>query len=195
MMSISKQQDSQPNENIAFFNGFLKHPQQVGSVIPSSRFLKQRIIDMADVASAQSIIELGPGTGGTTRAILNEMQANAQLLVIEINPYFVPILNRINDSRLIIHNGNASDLVATIAEYKLKPPDVIVSGIPFSIMPTEFGLAIINKISQALGKGGRFVAYQFRDRVETLGQMVFGPAQVEFELRNIPPVWIYRWKK
>ncbi len=194
MRSI-KQLHAHPSEGITFFNGFLKHPQQVGSVIPSSRILKQRIIAMADVASAQSIVELGPGTGGTTRAILNAMQADARLLAIEINPYFLPILNQIQDSRLTVHNGNAYKLTETIAKYQLDSPDVIVSGIPFSTMPEDFGLAIINKISQVLVGGGRFVAYQFRDRVEVLGQKVFGPAQVEFVLRNIPPLRIYRWQK
>lgn len=194
-MGLIKQQHSQPSEGITFFNGFLKHPQQVGSVIPSSRFLKRRIIAMADVASAHSIVELGPGTGGTTRAILNAMQADARLLAIEINPNFLPVLKQIQDPRLIIHNGNACDLTEAILAYQLDPPDVIISGIPFSTMPADSGLAIINNISQVLVVGGRFVAYQVRDRVETLGQRVFGPAQAEFVLRNIPPLRIYRWHK
>jgi len=194
-MRLMRQQRSHPSEGITFFNGFLNHPQQVGSVIPSSHFLKQRIIAMADVASAHSIVELGPGTGGTTRAILNAMQADARLLAIEINPNFLPLLNQIQDSRLSIHNGNACDLTETILAYQLDPPDIVVSGIPFSTMPPEFGQAIIDSISQALAVGGRFVAYQFRDRVETLGQLVFGPAQVEFVFRNIPPLRIYRWQK
>ena len=62
-------------------------------------------------------------------------------------------------------------------------------------MPAEFGESIIDSISQALAVGGRFVAYQFRDRVETLGRTVFGPARVEFVLRNIPPLRIYCWQK
>lgn len=194
-MDFMRQHDSQPNEGVTFFNGFLKHPQQVGSVIPSSRFLKQRIITMAEVASAHSLIELGPGTGGTTRSILNAMPTDARLLAIEINPGFLPVLYQIQDPRLVIHNGNAVDLAEAVNACQLDPPDVIISGIPFSTMPADFGLAIINNISQALAVGGRFVAYQFRDRVETLAQRVFGPAQVEFELRNIPPIRVYRWQK
>lgn len=194
-MSLSKPQHPHPGEGITFFNGFLRHPQQVGSAIPSSRFLIRRIIDIADVASAQCIVELGPGTGGTTRAILNAMQPDARLLAIEINPDFLSVLQQIQDPRLIIHNGDAYDLMETIAAYQLVPPDVVVSGIPFSNIPTHLGLAIINSIAQILAVGGRFVAYQFRDRVETLGRMVLGPAQVKLELRNIPPIRIYCWTK
>lgn len=194
-MRLMRQHQTRSSEGITFFNGFLKHPYQVGSVIPSSRFLKQRIINMADVASAHSLVELGPGTGGTTRTILNAMPADARLLVIEINQDFLQVLQHIQDPRLIVHHGNAIDLVGAISACMLDPPDVIISGIPFSTMTEDFGLSIINKISQALVPGGRFVAYQLRNRVETLAQRVFGPAQVELEIRNIPPIRIFRWQK
>lgn len=194
-MGLSRRQHSQPGEGITFLNGFLKHPQQVGSVIPSSRFLEQHIVEISDVASAHTVIELGPGTGGTTRAILNAMQPDAMLLAIEINPDFLPKLRQIQDSRLTVHKGNAYDLTETIAQYQLEPPDVIISGIPFSTMSADIAQAIIGSISKVLAVGGRFVAYQFRDRVATLGRKVFGPAQIELELRNIPPLRIYRWQK
>lgn len=182
-------------ESISFFNGFLHHPQQVGSVIPSSRYLKKHIIEMTDISSAKTIVELGPGTGGTTRSFLESMRSDAILLVIEINPDFISLLNRIEDPRLIRHHGNACDLIKILAEYQLAPPDVIVSGIPFSTMPMAFGQAIIDAIAQSLASEGCFLAYQFRDRVEELASRVFGPAQIEFELLNIPPVHLYCWQK
>lgn len=194
-MCSLKQQQSQADEKIKFFSGFLKHPQQVGSIVPSSRFLKRRIVEVADVASAATIVELGPGTGGTTRAILHAMRPDARLLTIEVNSDFLPVLNQIHDVRLIVHNGNASELIETLADYQLDAPGVVISGIPFSTMPAELGQAIVNAISQALAVGGRFVAYQIRDRIETLGSLVFGPARVELELLNIPPIRIYGWQK
>ena len=56
-----------------FFQEFLKHPLQIGSVIPSSRFLEQRILEAAGIATVKTVVELGSGTGGTTRAILRAM--------------------------------------------------------------------------------------------------------------------------
>lgn len=194
-MRQSNQPAIPPGESITFFNGFLKHPQQVGSIIPSSRFLRQRIVELADVASARCLVELGPGTGGTTRAILQAMRHDAKLLVIEINPDFLPTLQRIQDPRMILHNGNAQDLTATIKTYQLPSPDVVISGIPFSTMPIETGHRIVEAIAQALASGGRFVAYQFRDRIEYLGGRVFGQAHVELELLNLPPIRLYRWQK
>lgn len=194
-MPDTRRQNNSPDENITFFNGFLRHPQQVGSVIPSSRFLKKHLIDAADISSAMTILELGPGTGGTTRAFLKAMQPDARLLAIEINREFVNILNQIQDPRLMVYHGNAINLNEIIIGHLLPPPDVVISGIPFSTMSEYYGQAIINSIFEVLAEDGRFVAYQFRDRVEQLGCRVFGPAHIELELFNIPPIRIYRWQK
>ena len=53
-----------------FLQEFVRHPRQVASVVPSSRFLERRIVEAAGIRSAKVVVELGPGTGGTTRAIL-----------------------------------------------------------------------------------------------------------------------------
>lgn len=185
----------QPDRRLAFFQGFLKHPKTVGSIIPSSRFLERRVIQAARVGSARTVVELGPGTGGTTRALLRAMAPGATLLSVEINPDFVRILRRIGDPRLVVHQGSAAELSAILTERGLPAPDVVISGIPFSTMPERLGLAVLRSAWEALAPGGAFVAYQVRDRVETLGRRVMGPADVQLELRNVPPMRVYRWPK
>lgn len=165
-------------------------------MIPSSRFLERRLARAAELARARVVVELGPGTGGTTRALLRGMQPDAELLAIELNADFVPRLRELTpDPRLHVCHGDAADLQALLSAHALAAPDVVVSGIPFSTLPRKTGFAILRSIHAALPVGGRFVAYQVRDRVETLGSRVFGPAHAEVELRNIPPMRIYRWTK
>jgi phospholipid N-methyltransferase len=178
-----------------FFQGFLKRPGTVGSVIPSSRYLERRVVREAQLATARLAVELGPGTGGTTRAILRALPADATLLAIEINPDFLPTLRAIGDPRLVVHEGSAADVGAILAAHGLGKPDVVLSGIPFSTMPAALGRAIVRAVSDALPARGRFVAYQVRDRVEKLGREVFGPAAIQLELRNVPPMRVYRWEK
>ena len=180
---------------ILFFQGFLRRPGTVGSVIPSSRYLERRVIREARLETARLAVELGPGTGGTTRAILRALPADAKLLSIEINPDFLPTLRAIADPRLVVHEGSAAELSAILREHGLGAPDVVLSGIPFSTMKPTLGRAIVRAVSDALPEGGRFVAYQVRDRVEKLGREVFGPAAVQLELRNVPPMRVYRWEK
>jgi phospholipid N-methyltransferase len=180
---------------ILFFQGFLRRPGMVGSVIPSSRYLERRVVREARLATARLAVELGPGTGGTTRAILRALPADATLLSIEINQDFLPTLRAIGDPRLVVHEGSASDLRAILEQHGLGAPDVVLSGIPFSTMKPALGRAIVQAVSDVLPPGGRFVAYQVRDRVEKLGREVFGPAAVQLELRNVPPMRVYRWEK
>jgi phospholipid N-methyltransferase len=185
----------QPDHRMAFLQGFLKSPKQVGSIIPSSRFLERRIVRAAEVARASLIVELGPGTGGTTRALLRAMAPNARLLAIEIDPRFVALLRRMPDPRLIVHQGSAAEIEQALGQHGLSAPDVILSGIPFSTMARSVGEQILRSVYDALEPGGLFVAYQVRDRVEILGRRVFGRAQVQTELLNVPPMRVYRWQK
>ena len=186
----------QPDARLKFFQGFLRRPLEVGSIIPSSRFLERRVARAASLDTARTVVELGPGTGGTTRAFLRSMPKTSKLLAIEINPDFIPVLNRLTkDPRLIVHEGSATDLSAIVSDHDLPAPDVVLSGIPFSTMPREVGLDIIRSVKEALPQGGLFVAYQVRDRVETLGNEIFGRSSKQTELRNVPPMRVYRWEK
>jgi len=184
----------QPDHPIAFLRGFLKRPKEVGSIIPSSRWMERRITRTAEITNAKLVVELGPGTGGTTKALLNAMAPGARLLAIEINPRFCELLREtIDDPRLIVHEGSAAEIPEALIKHDLDTPDAILSGIPFSTMPQELGLSILRSVRKSLKPGGRFVAYQFRDVVHTLGKRVFGPASVQIELFNMPPMRVYRW--
>jgi phospholipid N-methyltransferase len=185
----------QPDHRMAFLQGFLKSPKQVGSIIPSSRFLERRIVRAAEIGRASLVVELGPGTGGTTRALLRALSPKARLLAIEIDPRFVELLRRMPDPRLIVHEGSASEIEDALRKHALPAPDVILSGIPFSTMAHSVGEQILRSVYDALEPGGLFVAYQVRDRVESLGRRVFGRAQVQTEILNMPPMRVYRWQK
>lgn len=185
----------QRDHRVAFLQGFLERPKEVGSIIPSSRFLERRIVRAAGISDARVIVELGPGTGGTTRALLRSMREGAVLLAIEINPRFVSLLRREADPRLISHHGSAAELSAALDLYDLPRADVVLSGIPFSTMPEAEGLAILRSVREALAEGGVFLAYQVRDRVASLAREVFGLAERQREVLNVPPMRVYRWEK
>ena len=185
----------QQDDRLAFLKGFLRDPRDVGSVIPSSRFLERRMVRMAGVAQAESVIELGPGTGGTTRAILAAMPASATLLAIELDPMFADHVRTIDDRRLIVHQGSAENLAELIAAHRLRPPNAILSGIPFSTMPEDVGTRIIEAIRDVLAPGGCFVAYQFRGAVADRARPILGEPEVSPEFLNIPPMRVYRWRK
>jgi phosphatidylethanolamine/phosphatidyl-N-methylethanolamine N-methyltransferase len=184
-----------PNGHLLFLEQFLRHPQQIGSIIQSSAFLERRVIAAADIASADVVVELGPGTGGMTHAMLDALRPAARLLSIEINPHFHAQVSRIDDARLIAHHGSAADIRAIAAAHGLAAPDAVVSGIPFSTMSRELGTQIIAEVAALLADSGRFVAYQFNPRVASLARPILGQPEVGTELLNIPPMRVFRWSK
>lgn len=185
----------QQDDRLAFLKGFLRQPKDVGSVIPSSRFLERRMVRLAEVAQADSVIELGPGTGGTTRAILAAMPESATLLAVELDPLFADMVRGFDDRRLIVHQGSAEHLPELIGAHRLRAPRAILSGIPFSTMPAGIGARIVEAIRDVLAPGGCFVAYQFRGAVADRTRPVLGEPEVSLEVLNIPPMRVYRWRK
>lgn len=192
-MSLRPPKD--PDDRVVFLQQFLRHPRQVGSVIPSSRYMERRVVALADIANAKTIVELGTGTGGITRAILKAMAPDARLVGIEINPRFQELLTCIEDDRLIAHSGSAEHLVEILHQYRLPAPDAVVSGIPFSTMSPELGKRILSVIADALAPGGRFVAYQVSSQVAKLARPVMGKPRRQLEFLNIPPMRLYRWDR
>ena len=164
-------------------------------MIPSSRFLEERLVRTADLANARCVVELGPGTGGTTRALLEAMPSQSRLLTIELDPRFSELLEALGDPRLVAHTGSATDIGAILKEHALPAPDAVISGIPFSTMPKEIGQSIIRAVRDSLAPGGIFLAYQFRGHVGRLGASEMGAPHVQMEWLNIPPMRFYRWVK
>ena len=183
------------DDRLAFLRAFLRAPRRVASIVPSSRFVERRIVARSGVATATTIVELGPGTGGTTRAVLRAMPRHARLLSIEIDPVLHGLLRRIGDPRLIAHLGSAEQLQEILNQHGLPAPDVIISGIPFSTMDRAVGRRILEAVSAALSHGGRFVAYQVRDRVAHLGSPGLDLRRVELEWLNLPPLRVFQWEK
>lgn len=180
---------------IQFAREFLDHPTQVASLFPSSRYLENKVAEAASVESAEVVIELGPGDGGTTRALLRSMPETSTLLAIEVVPKFAARLREWSDPRLIVHQGDACDLGAILHRRGISSADVIVSGIPFSTIEEHIACSLIRHIHTALSPSGRFVAYQLSRRLAGLARSQFGSADVFREYRNLPPLWVYRWSK
>lgn len=183
-------------DSLEFLRGFVRHPAQVGSVMPSSRRLEQRLVRSARLAEARTVVELGPGTGGTSAAFLRAMPAQAQLLAIELDRHFHQHLSgAIGDPRFLLALGSAEHLADFLAERRMAAPDAIISGIPFSTMPAEVADRVAAAIASVLRPGGCFVAYQVRAHVAGFVSPYLGPPEKHWEVVNVPPVRVFSWVK
>lgn len=183
-------------DEFTFFRGFLLRPYQVGSVVPSSSLLEADLVRVAGIADARCVVEFGPGTGGTTRAILRAMRPSSCFLAVELSEFFHSRLKATTrDHRLIAQVGSAERVADFLSAWRLPAPDAIVSGIPFSTMPPAVAERVANAVAETLAPGGRFVAYQFREHVVNFVSPRLGAPVQHWQWLNIPPVRVFCWRK
>ncbi|WP_232290726.1 class I SAM-dependent methyltransferase [Polaromonas naphthalenivorans] len=186
----------QLRDNYQFLRGFVRNPARVGSIVPSSHQLEQRLVQLARLGEARMVVELGPGTGGTTAAFLQAMSPTAQLLAIELDSEFHQRLDAaMHDPRFNLELGSAERLAEFLAARWLPAPDAIVSGIPFSTMAPEVSDRVAATVARVLRPGGRFVAYQVRAHVADFMSPYLGQPETCWEFMNVPPVRVFTWVK
>src|ERR1041384_2427495 len=83
-----------PSPQWQFLRGFLKNPVMVGSIIPSSRVLIDKMLNPVDWANTKLFVEYGPGVGTFTRPVLERLSPDATLVAIDTNPDFTRYLNQ-----------------------------------------------------------------------------------------------------
>ena len=179
-----------------FFRGFIKHPVMVGSVIPSSRMLIDKMLGQVDWQNTKLFVEYGPGVGTFTQHILDRLAPDATLLTIDTNSDFTEYLNgKFTDSRLEAVTGSAANVRKIMAERGFDHADFILSGLPFSTLPPGVGARIAEETAAALRPGGAFLVYQFSPKVRDFIAPHFERIDKGFEWRNIPPATLFwAWK-
>ncbi len=179
-----------------FFNGFLKHPVMVGSIIPSSNRTIRKVLAPVDWANTELFVEYGPGVGTFCQPVLDRLKPNARLLVIDLNEDFIKYLrNTIHDSRFVAVHGSAADVNQIIRDFGYEHADYVLSGLPFSTLPGDLGPVIAEQTARALRTGGAFLVYQFRARARDFMEPHFAKIDNGFEPWNILPCFIFwGWK-
>src|SRR5260370_2799436 len=179
---------SRSEETLLFAKNFLQHPKMLGSLIPSSRFLIDRLLTKVDWTRARTIVEYGPGVGTITAQMLARLQPSSRLVVLEMNEDFVSCLARaFPDPRLNVVHGSAETVQRELDRLKLDGADYIISGIPYTTMPVELREKIMRESREALKPGGAVLVYQFTRAVLPYLQTHFRQIRQDFEPRNILP--------
>ncbi len=185
-----------PSPQWQFLRGFLKNPVMVGSIIPSSRVLIEKMLAPVDWANTKLFVEYGPGVGTFTRPVLDRMAPDATLVTLDTNPDFTRFLKQsIDDPRLVAVTGSAADVETILLERELGAADYVLSGLPFSTLPPGVGEAIAEATAKVIRPGGAFLVYQFSPKVRDFIAPHFAPIKRGFEWVNVPPAtlfWAYK---
>jgi phosphatidylethanolamine/phosphatidyl-N-methylethanolamine N-methyltransferase len=188
---------------LLLFARFLRQPRTVGAVAPSSQVLAREMVRGLDVGAAARVVELGPGTGVFTGALLERMGTGGRLLAVELEPEFArQVQARWPAADCVC--ASATTLESLVAERQMQPVDHILSGLPFASLPRDATRKILDGVEHVLKPGGTFTAFQYlhayalppavafrRDLVAR-----FGPVSSRrVVLRNIPPAFVLRWTR
>jgi phospholipid N-methyltransferase len=183
---------SRLTEVLLFAGNFLRHPYMLGSIIPSSRFLVNQVLEPIDWERARVIVEYGPGVGTFTGEILRRMRGDARLVAIETNEDFVHFLrDALPDPRLHVVHDSAAQVRTVLQRLGLPAAQYVVSGIPLGSMPEPVRTDIVEKTRAALEPGGKFLVYQFTARTLPALRRTFGDVRRSVQLCNVPPAQLF----
>lgn len=175
-----------------YLGAFLKD-KNVATVTPSSKWVTRRLLKALALDGSETIVEYGPADGVLTGPMLSALGPKGRLVAIERNPELhAALVRRLRaDSRLSAVEGDVRDVRSILASRGIEKVDRVVSGIPFSFLkPHERG-RLIEMTRDLLGPGGRFVAYQFTTVLKNALELFFPAVKVEYELRNLPPLFVF----
>ncbi len=185
------------------FRRFLRNPVQVGALCPSSPALCKTIVSKVGVDDARVIVELGPGTGVITRAILEKMPENAHLIAIELDQTLCGHLQE-TFPEVTVCNDSAAGIGNILERYDLPDPDVVVSGIPWANFSHELQWSILNSVAEHIRPGGYFTTFAYLQgmmfasgqRFRRMLKDVFSEVTTSpIVWNNLPPAFVYRCKK
>jgi phospholipid N-methyltransferase len=164
----------------------------LGSVIPSSRALVNRVLEQIDWEATRVIVEYGPGVGTITSAMLKNLRPDGVIVAIDYNPDFADYLRSTSlDPRLTVVHGSAAEVERILDSVGVDGADCIVSGIPFSTLPHGLRESLLEDSRRVLLPGGKMIVYQFTGAVLPHLERVFGQVSQQRELLNILPARVF----
>ena len=183
-------------DEIRFFRGWMKNPKNVGSIIPTSDVMAKRMASVIDLSSGLPVLELGPGTGVITHAILQRGVKPDQLYSVEYSADFARILRR-DFAEIHVVEGNAFDLENTLSTANTLKFDCVVSALPLLSFPKAMRVQLIKDLLNRIPEGRPIVQFSYGPLSPVPPIPGVTVRHLEFIFRNIPPaqIWTYRKTK
>ena len=182
------------DDEVRFLRSWIEKPLHVGAVMPSGRLLARTMAQYVDIESAGPVVELGPGTGAITNALIERGVDQKRLVLVEYNPSFCVLLrDRYPQAKVV--QGDAYTLRETLWNVLSAPADAVVSGLPLVTKPMLTRVRLVRDAFAALAPGAPFVQFTY-SVVPPIPKSLPGVSTEASERiwMNLPParVWVYR---
>lgn len=172
----------------------MEKPLHMGAVMPSGKVLARTMAQYVDIDSKGPVVELGPGTGAITSALIDHGIDQKRLVLVEYNPGFCALLRDRYPLAKVVQ-GDAYALRDSLGDVLSMPASAVVSGLPLVTKPMLTRLRLIRDAFLALAPGAPFVQFTY-SVVPPIPKSLPGVSTEASERiwMNLPParVWVYR---
>ena len=182
------------DDEVRFLRSWIEKPLHMGAVMPSGRVLARTMAQYVDVDSSGPVVELGPGTGAITNALIERGIDQKRLVLVEYNPGFCALLrDRYPQAKVV--QGDAYALRDSLWDVLSMPASAVVSGLPLVTKPMLTRLKLIRDAFAALAPGAPFVQFTYSVAPPIPKSLPGVSTQASERIwMNLPParVWVYR---
>jgi phosphatidylethanolamine/phosphatidyl-N-methylethanolamine N-methyltransferase len=182
------------DDEVQFIRSWLEKPLAIGAVTPSSKALARTMAAYVDPAIEGPVIELGPGTGPVTEALVEQGVDPARLVLVEFNPDFCDLLRSRYPEATVVQ-GDAFGMRRLLVNLVRVPAAAVVSGLPLVIKPFRMRLRLIYDAFALMLPGAPFVQFTYSTMPPIPKALVGVTAEASERIwLNFPParVWVYR---
>ncbi len=186
--------DKRHDDEARFLKNWFKNPLRMGAVAPSGPVLARRMASYVDPDGVGPVIELGPGTGAITAALVARGVDPRRLVLVEYSVDFCRLLRERFPTATVVH-GDAYTLSRTLSGRLAEPADALVSGLPLMTRPEPIRFKLLNDAIALMKPGAPFVQFTYSVTSPIpMKSAAFTAEPSERIWRNIPParVWVYR---
>ena len=181
------------NDEVRFIRSWIKKPLSMGAVTPSSKALARNMASYVDPNGDGPVLELGPGTGPVTEALIEQGVDPARLVLVEFNPTFCQLLRQRFPQATVVQ-GDAYRLRDSLGALTRHEASAVVSGLPLMTKPRRTRLRLLSDALALLRPDAPFVQFTYA-MVPPIPKL--SGLTVEASERiwlNLPParVWVYR---
>lgn len=182
------------DDETRFLKSWLERPLLTGAVMPSGKFLAKAMAAQVDLQEPGPIVEIGPGTGPVTEALITRGVPQDRLVLVEFNPDFIDLLKKRFPLATVIQ-GDAYRIADLLKDRLAQPAAAVVSSLPLFTKPPEVRRAFLHQAFTLMSRRAPFIQFTYAV-VPPIAER--GPGYTSkasnWILLNIPParVWVYR---
>jgi phosphatidylethanolamine/phosphatidyl-N-methylethanolamine N-methyltransferase len=191
--SLSVEKKALRLDEVHFIRSWLDKPLTTGAVMPSGKALARTMARYVDPLVPGPVIELGPGTGAVTQALVEQGIEPSRLVLVEFNPVFCRLL-RSRYPQATVMQGDAYGLHRLLGNFE--PAAAMVSGLPLMTKPIKLRNRLIADAFNLMAPTAPFIQFTYAMVGSPIPKKPAGVVSKASERiwMNLPParVWVYR---